>query len=436
MSTTSTYIPTLDQEPIHQKRLIINGRIRDDTMFRRRYVHRDDVSRLPIAKQQVLLLHGPRQKYMLEPTHGIPALKSEDEVLVKILAIGLNPIDWKGPDYNFGLPSLPWINGRDFVGVVVRTFSENSNLRVGDVILTPSTDYRDIRKAAFQEYAVTTSFNAARVPSLCSIPAAAATGVAFVAASLALGVCFGLDFSMISGSCKGPNLSKILQQTDIDSLPEDIRPACRSCANLTTQVRPGDCIAIWGASTTTGYMILQLAKLLKLRVICVADIERHGAKLLEAGADLLVDRKDPERAIQIIRGVTKGKLRYALDIVGKDTATILEGALQQNNDSQLSHLLGVTGLPKTKSPNVAHHVVPIKLFHTTPLVGGRLMSWLETLLLHGSLAPPDTINAKGGLEGINEALEGMKAGTVSGKRVVVGLDKEVEYEFTSLPCSC
>lgn len=176
-------------------------------------------------------------------------------------------------------------------------------------------------------------------------------------------------------------------------------------------------------------MVLQLAKLLKLRVICVADIERHGAKLLEAGADLLVDRKDPERAVQIIKGVTKGKLRFALDIVGRDTATILQEALDQSDEGEPSHLLGITGLPKIRSPNVTHHAVPIKLFHTTPLVGARLMSWLESLLLHGILAPPDTVSAEGGLEGINEALEGIKSGTVSGKRVVVGLEKEVRREY-------
>lgn len=187
------------------------------------------------------------------------------------------------------------------------------------------------------------------------------------------------------------------------------------------------------ASTTTGFIALQLAKLLKLRVICVADIERHGAKLLDAGADLLVDRKDPERAVQIIKGVTKGKLRFALDIVGNNTATILQETLQQDDGGQPSHLLGITGLPKTKGPNVTHHAVPMKLFHTAPLVGARLMSWLETLLLHGALTPPDTIIASGGLEGINEALEGMKSGTASGRRVVIGLEKEAgqEYVFPS-----
>ena len=88
MSTTSTYIPILDKEYTSQqavqKRLIINGKIQDDTMFRRYHIDIDERAGLPIANQQALLLHGPRQKYALERTHGIPSLKSEDEVLVKV----------------------------------------------------------------------------------------------------------------------------------------------------------------------------------------------------------------------------------------------------------------------------------------------------------------------------------------------------------------
>jgi hypothetical protein len=88
MSTTSTYFPTFDQEYTYQeaiqKRLVINGRVHGDTMFRRCHIDPEEMSRLPIEKQQALLLHGPRQKYQLERTHGIPTLRSQDEVLVKV----------------------------------------------------------------------------------------------------------------------------------------------------------------------------------------------------------------------------------------------------------------------------------------------------------------------------------------------------------------
>lgn len=172
------------------------------------------------------------------------------------------------------------------------------------------------------------------------------------------------------------------------------------------------------ASTTTGLVALQLAKLAGLRVICVADVARHGAKLLESGADLLVDRHDTDRAVEIIRGVTGGKLRYAIDIVGKDTATILEKTLDPSGNA---HLLGLTGLPKERNTGIKYHTVPIKLFHSAPAVGESMVTWLESLLQSGNLTLPEIVRAEGGLEGINAALDILRSGTVSGKRIVVDL---------------
>jgi NADPH:quinone reductase-like Zn-dependent oxidoreductase len=306
---------------------------------------------------------------------------------------------------------------------------------VGDIVLVPSTDYRDIRKAAFQEYAIATDFNAARIPSSTSIHASASLGVAFVASVLALGVSFGLDFSVLSKS-PGPNLPRIIDQLDRNSIPADIQDEC--FVSESERPKRGDWVAIWGgkkysptdsqdviadriekASTTTGLVTLQLAKLAGLRVICVADAARHGAKLLESGADLIVDRHDTNRAVEIIRGITNGKLRYAIDIVGKDTATLLEKTLDPAGHS---HLLGLTGLPKERNPGIRYHTVPIKLFHTAPTVGESMVRWLEELLQSNTLTLPEIVRAEGGLEGINAALDLLRSGSVSGKRIVVGLD--------------
>jgi len=172
------------------------------------------------------------------------------------------------------------------------------------------------------------------------------------------------------------------------------------------------------ASTTTGLITLQLAKLAGLRVICVADVARHGTKLLQLGADLLVDRQNTERAVEIIRGVTDGKLRYAIDIVGKETATLLERTLEKSGQS---HLLGLTGLPKERDPGIRYHTVPIKLFHEAPAVGESLVCWLESLLQDETLSLPDVVRAEGGLDGINAALDKLRSGSVSGKRIVVDL---------------
>ena len=82
-----------------------------------------------------------------------------------------------------------------------------------------STDYRDLRKAAYQEYCVASSFNAIRIPKDISPKSASGLGVAFVAASLALGVCMGVSFADIED---GPNLLDLVRNLE----PERIA-ACR-----------------------------------------------------------------------------------------------------------------------------------------------------------------------------------------------------------------
>lgn len=47
--------------------------------------------------QTVLMLYQPRTRYALTPKHETPSLHFDDEVLIKVKAIGLNPIDWKAP---------------------------------------------------------------------------------------------------------------------------------------------------------------------------------------------------------------------------------------------------------------------------------------------------------------------------------------------------
>ncbi|KAL4910736.1 hypothetical protein BDW74DRAFT_172206 [Aspergillus multicolor] len=373
--------------------------------------------------QKALVLQAVREAYTLVTDHEVPALAHPDEILIKVAAVGLNPVDWKAPAFNFGIPGLPWVFGRDLAGIVVKTspsHSPSSRIQVGDLVLVPSTDYRDIRKAAFQEYAVTSHYNAAKIPRNISIHQGACLGVAYVAAALALGVCFGLDFST-STAAAGPDLMHILGGINKSTIPEDIAGECFPTGE-TQHVKQGEWIAIWGASTTTGYIMIQLAKQCGLKVICVADISRHGRTLHEVGADLLVDRFDEKRAVEIIRGVTSGRLRYALDMVGRETATILQEALCISPDGPQAHLLGLTGMPKERHPHIRYHSVPIKLFHICEPVAEGLMRWLECLLETGALTPPDLIVRDDGLAGVNDALNMLRDGSASNRRVVIDMN--------------
>lgn len=378
----------------------------------------DEFLRLEKPQQDLLLLHGPRQKYTLEKAKEIPELRGDDEILVQTLAIGLNPVDWKGADYGFSQPSYPWINGRDFAGIVVKAPRQNSRIKQGDVVFGPSTDYRDVRKAAYQEYIVTTESNVARIPQGVQVKEGAALGVAFVAAAISLGVSFGIDFK---GSSTAPDFLQIGRGLNPLHVPSDIRAEVFGSISESERPKPGDWIAVWGASTTTGQLAIQLAKLAGLKVAAVADLAKGSQRLVEIGADFQVDRHDPKRAVDVLKAVTGGKLRFGVDVVGAETASTLQDALQKSSTGLQSHLLGLSGVPKQAAEGVTIHKVPIKLFHESSVFGNALVGWLEQLLIAKTLKLPEVEVAEGGLAGINDALDRLRAGTVSGKRIVVSV---------------
>ncbi|KAL4928170.1 zinc-binding alcohol dehydrogenase family protein [Aspergillus undulatus] len=434
MTTITTLTTTVDvKHPVlyEYEKIIIEQRENiSNTITNQPQIESQPEQQTPSVTQRALLVHAAQQPYALVTDHAIPSILHRDELLIKVTAIGLNPVDWKGPAYNFGLPSLPWVNGRDLAGIVVDTHPTHSShsqsrLKKGDLVLVPSTDYRDIRKAAFQEYAVATHFNAARIPGSVSTASAASVGVAFVASMLALGVSLGVDFRNIR-ECAGPNLRGLLEGVDGESIPADVRGECFAEGGERERPKAGEWIAIWGASTTTGLLTIQLARLAGLKTIAIADIARHGAKLHAAGADILIDRYDTTRAVEIIRGVSGNRLRYAIDIVGSETSTLLQSALDPTirDDGSHAHLLGLTGLPKpdVRDERVVYHTVPIKVFHSCPEAGEATVTWLERLMETGILELPEVVRAEGGLGGVNEALGVLRRGDVSGKRIVVELD--------------
>jgi len=393
----------------------------------------DEFLKLASPQQDLLLLHGPGKKYSLERAKAIPELRGDNEILVQVLAIGLNPVDWKGADYGFSQPSYPWINGRDFAGIVVKAPRKPSRIQQGDVVFGPSTDYRDVRKAAYQEYVVTTDSNVARIPQNVSVKEGAALGVAFVAAAVSLGVSFGLDFSRIAPA--GPDFQRLVRHLDPRDVPEDIRDECFGSISTTERPQSGEWLAIWGANSTTGQLALQIAKLAGLKVACVANLAKGGQRLAELGADFMVDSHDTTRAIEILRAVTGEKLRFAFDCRGKDSAELLQQALRQPDSGPQSHLLGLTGLPKQVAKGVVHHKVPIKIFHESHDFGETLMQWLEELLVAKSLKLPEVDVAEGGLAGINDALDRLRSGNVSGRRIVVPVGKDDTSNNASVPQS-
>lgn len=270
-----------------------------------------------------------------------------------------------------------------------------------------------MRKAAYQEYAIATQYNVCRIPPHVTVAQGAALGVAYVAATLALGVCLGLRLP------KGPDLRQIVRKLPLEALPADTVPECMAIEEHERPV-PGEWLVIWGGSSTSALFLSQIALLAGLKVILVIDLAKHGSRLAGKSECVIVDSHSPERAVEIIRGVTGNTLRFGIDTVGKDTTCQLAKCVQKDAKTR-SHVVGLAALPKEREDGVVYHSVPVKLFHEIPDVGSSLMMWLEDALQSSILELPRVVEASGGLSGINDALDMMRQGRISGQRLVVPL---------------
>ncbi len=113
-------------------------------------------------------------------------------------------------------------------------------------VFGPCTDYRDVRKAAYQEYLITTDFNIARLPKSLSANTGAALGVAFVSAFLALGISLGFDFSKVRKGPSGPDLHEIIKLVDQETVPEDVRDETFYAIKDDERPQARDWFVIWG----------------------------------------------------------------------------------------------------------------------------------------------------------------------------------------------
>ncbi|MPR34951.1 NADP-dependent oxidoreductase [Salmonirosea aquatica] len=173
-------------------------------------------------------------------TLEVPTLESHD-ILVKVKAAGVNPVDFKG--VLNGIFKMPYTVGSDIAGIVEQVGAEVKNFEVGQEVIG-SLEWA--KQGAYAEYVVTEERYLARKPDNLSFTEAAAVPLVALTAWQAL----------------------------FDHL----------------NIQAGEKVLIQAAAGGVGTMAVQLAKWKGAYVVALAS-PKNASFLTELGADEVVDYK-------------------------------------------------------------------------------------------------------------------------------------------------
>ncbi|KAH8897384.1 GroES-like protein [Thozetella sp. PMI_491] len=328
----------------------------------------------------------------------VPTLSAGD-VLVQTAMVALIPCDYK---MGATFPTPGSVVGNDFVGTVVRIHEGTETaLQVGDTVcgVVHGSNPADKTNGAFAQYICASADLLLRVPAGFKLEQAATLGSPLATASIALWE-GGLE---------------------LEASPDE--PASEPFPVL-----------VYGASTTTGTMALQLLRLSGARTI--ATCSRHSFDLVRSfGADVILDYTDPDTPARI-KEETGGELEHALDIItDPDSVACCYAALSRFGGQYASLELCPKEL-QTRRAVEAKFALGLEVFgREVELSKGyeraanqeardaavRRFKTFQACLDAGKLKPHPVKVLPAGFDEVIKGLKMLKSGSVSGCRLVVPL---------------
>ncbi|KAI9812614.1 MAG: hypothetical protein M1827_004603 [Pycnora praestabilis] len=348
---------------------------------------------MPPSTMRAIVIQGPKQAKLVSDA-PVPKLRDE-YILVKVVAVALNPTDWKHIDF---LADKGAIVGCDYAGIVeevgkgVRKDFKKGDRIAGFVHGGNAVEHED---GAFAEYVIAKYNLALKIPDTVSFEEASTLGVGI--------------------STIGQGLYQSLK------LPLPTEPAKEKIPLL-----------IYGGSTATGGLAIQFAKMSNLSIIVTCSAHNF-AYVKSLGADAAFSYKDPSCAAQI-RDYTNNNLTHIFDTIAlPGSAQICADAMsstggtyssllpvdfprQQENNVQNKRTLAYTGTGETFTMGRGGPEFP----GTKADFDFQEMFWemTETLLREGRFQAHRPNVRKGGLEGVFDGLQELREDRVSGEKLV------------------
>ncbi|KAF8575474.1 GroES-like protein [Ramaria rubella] len=325
-----------------------------------------------------------------------------DDVLVKILATALNPVDWKIQKYGIFVDKYPAILGTDSAGTVEQVGENVKTFKKGDRVVHQGYFTND--KATFQEYTTVPAEILAKIPENISFDQAASVPLGLATAAVGF-------YNPPSGNGAG--------------LTPPWVPAGEG------KYQGG--IVIFGGSTSVGQygechhfsrdrlnlsslalVAIQLARLSGFSPI-VTTASLHNADLVKSlGATHVIDRKAD--VVAEAKKILTPLPDIVYDAVSEDTQEQAWNILASNG----TLILVLPGKEVLKNgEDGKKHISIFGNVHIQRELGKSLYANLTGLLQSGKIKPNRVEVIPGGLGGIVSGLKRMEENKVSGVKLVV-----------------
>ncbi|KAF4614055.1 hypothetical protein D9613_007418 [Agrocybe pediades] len=311
------------------------------------------------------------------------------ELLIKIHAISLNPVDWKIQKYGFVVENYPAILGTDIAGEVEEIGEGVIGFKKGDRIFSHANTVNEY--AGFQQYALTWASAAAKIPEKWTYDQVASLPLALTTAYIGL---------------------YNIAPHGLGYLPPN------SAENRGKYA--GTPLVVFGGSSSVGQMTLQLAKISGFFPIITTASVKHTAYLKSLGATHVIDRNaEHDALVTEVRNIVNGQKilgvydaisnaateQAALDILspqGQLVITLRPPAVEAPKDKSVFFVWAAP-----RSPEIVELVE--ELYHD-----------LITGFLEEGLIKPNNIEVlPDGLAGIESGLTRMAADQISALKLIV-----------------
>ncbi|KAH8647969.1 chaperonin 10-like protein [Xylariales sp. PMI_506] len=343
--------------------------------------------------QKAIVVTADHQESLVQD-RPLPTLR-DDSVLVKTVSVGLNPTDWKHIQFFAPIGSLI---GCDYAGIVEEVGKDvKKPFKKGDRIWGFSHGGNAVQHedGAFAEYIVVNGDLQDHIPENLSFQEAATLGIGIYTVAQGLYQSLGM------------------------ALP-------------TQPIEQPQQVLIYGASTATGALAVQFAKLSGYEVIATCS-PRNFDYVKSLGAATVFDYNEVGVAAKIRKHTGNG-LKLAFDCISLEPSAKFCDEALSTEGGDYSALLPI-GIERAnvKDRNTLVYTIFGKSFQLGPIpfpesredreYAERFMPIARQLLADGRLKVHKVAVKPGGLRGVLEGLQLLREDKVSGEKLVYNIDE-------------